>query len=419
MTMNRRQILAAASSIPLAGLVGTTSSASPATKSQSRVSTNLPDTESFLSDGSVYLNAGSVHPMSVGAKAAVDAYFASRFRTPESKGYRLDSRGPIAKFAKLVGVDTDEITYVQSTTTGEQMILKALGLPDQKAHIVTDTLHFFGSLPLYEEMAKQGTRVSWIKERDGRIHLEDMEKALKEGATLVSLSLVSTINGFEHDLRAVCDMAHAAGAYVYADIIHAAGCVPVDLHTSGVDFAACASYKWLMGDFGLGFLYVRKDVQKKLTRTNYGYYGMSMFEPHIYPFDEPGNTIADYAFQDNAAGHFALGTHSHAVIAQLNYSLDYILGVGVENIQAHAQNLIGYLKEELPKLGYTLFTPLEARTPMVTCLFENARQALSTKLKEAGIQTTVSKHRFRPSVSVFNTMDDIEKLLTALKSAQT
>ncbi|HKX55621.1 MAG TPA: aminotransferase class V-fold PLP-dependent enzyme, partial [Xanthomonadales bacterium] len=209
----------------------------------------------------------------------------------------------------------------------------------------------------------------------------------------------------------------AAGALVYADIIHAVGCVPVNLHASDVDFAAGASYKWLMGEFGLGFLYVRKDIQPQLKRSNYGYYGMSAFQPHIYPFDPPGETVADYTFQENANGQFALGTHAHTPIAILNQSLDYILGVGVENIQAHAQTLISRLKQELPERGYTLMTPLESTTPIVACALEDARTKLGPKLKEANIRISLSANRFRISTSVFNDMADIERLLEVLGTA--
>ena len=69
---------------------------------------------------------------------------------------------------------------------------------------------------------------------------------------LVAVSLVSMINGFQHDLKALCDIAHSRGALVYADIIQGAGAVPIDVHAWGVDFCACATYKWLMGDFGVG-----------------------------------------------------------------------------------------------------------------------------------------------------------------------
>jgi selenocysteine lyase/cysteine desulfurase len=241
-----------------------------------------------------------------------------------------------------------------------------------------------------------------------------MEKAITPGTKLVSLSLTSTINGFTHDLKAVCDIAHRAGALVYADVIHAVGSTPVDFHDSGVDFASGASYKWLMGEFGLGFLYVRKDVQPTLKRTNYGYYGLGSLQPHIYPFDPPGDSVADYAFQDNATGHFALGTHSHTVIAVLDHSLDYIHAVGVDNIQAHARTLTDRLKDELPERGFELMTPPECRAPIVTCVLENAWDKIGRKLKDANVVITVSRHRFRVTPSVFNDMDDIDRLLEVL-----
>jgi selenocysteine lyase/cysteine desulfurase len=293
-------------------------------------------------------------------------------------------------------------------------VLRALGIPESGGHIITDTLHFFGSFPLYEEMARRGMQVTWLRAQDGRIRLEDMKKALQRGAKLIALSLVSTFNGFQHDLKTVCELAHAQGALVYADIIHAAGCIPVDLHASGVDFAACASYKWLMGDFGLGFIYARKEHLSKLKRANYGYYGISEFKTHVYPLDAPGTSIADYAFQDNATGAFALGTHGESVMAQLNYSLDYLMRLGTENIQAHAQSLTARLKSELPKLGYTLLTPPEAKTPLVTCECSDARASLLPRLKQANIRLTVAANRFRVSVSVFNTSQDLDRLLATI-----
>jgi selenocysteine lyase/cysteine desulfurase len=297
------------------------------------------------------------------------------------------------------------------------MFLRSLGFPEPGAHIVTDTQHFFGSLPLYEEMARQGMNVTWVQERDGRIPLDEMRAAIVPGTRLVALSLVSTINGFQHDLKAVCDRAHEVGALVYADIIHAVGAVPVDLHASGVDLAAGAGYKWLMGEFGLGFLYVRKDVLPRLRRTNYGYYGMNKFQSHIYRYDPPGDSIVDYGFREDATGAFALGTHNHTAIATLGESLDYLLRVGVDNIQTHAQSLLAPLREELPKRGFEVITPAGSRTPLLTCAYENARQAISPRMDEAGISITVSRNSFRVTPSVFNDMADIDRFLAALGRA--
>jgi selenocysteine lyase/cysteine desulfurase len=412
MKVTRRGLIVAASAVSAAaGLPASAQKAVPVSFPKS-----LPDKVNFNQADVVYLDSGSQHPMSLGSRAAVDDYFNKRMQ-PGKPHKSLEDSDVSAKFAKLINADKDEIAFVQSTTAGEQMVLRGLGLPQNGAHVVSDTLHFFGSLPMYEELARQGCNVTWVRDKDGRIPLEDMKRAIRKDTKLVALSLVSTINGFEHDLKAVCDIAHANDALVYADIIHAAGCVPVDVKASGVDFAACASYKWLMGDFGLGFIYARKDVQNRLRRTEYGYEGISKFDSHIYPFDPPGSEIVDYAYADDAEGHFAHGTDAFAVMAQLDYSLDYIAAVGVPAIQAHAQKLTSHLKKELPRLGYTLMSPLESTTPLVACALENAREKLRDRMTAANVTITTSKNRFRLSPSVFNDESDIEKFLSALGRA--
>ncbi|WP_114106985.1 aminotransferase class V-fold PLP-dependent enzyme [Hyphomonas sp. CACIAM 19H1] len=412
--ITRRNWLAlSAATLAGAAACRSTADASPAA---AQPPSSLPDRSNFDLEG-VYLNAGSQHPISRPARASLEAYLQNRAHHAPGAGYELGSSAAVEKFARLVNADPDEITFVQSTTTGEQMIVRSLMLPAPGARVVTDTLHFFGSVPLYIELGKAGCDVAWVNHKDGRILLEDMDRAITPGTRLVALSLVSTVNGFQHDLKAICDLAHARGALVYADIIHAAGCVPVDLHASGVDFAACASYKWLMGDFGLGFLYVRRSAREALTRTQYGYYGVSSFTSHVYPFDPPGDEVASYAFPDTATGLFALGTYSHTAVALLNASLDYIASIGVETIQRHAAALTTRLKQGLLSQGYTLMTPEEAATPLVACAYENARARISPKLKEAGITTTVSANRFRPSVSVFNTAEDIDLFLAAIGPA--
>ena len=58
---------------------------------------------------------------------------------------------------------------------------------------------------------------------------------------------------------------------------------------AGVDFCACASYKWLMGDFGLGFFYVREDLlDRVMPRVQHGWRQIEDFEYHMLPHDAPG-----------------------------------------------------------------------------------------------------------------------------------
>jgi selenocysteine lyase/cysteine desulfurase len=417
MRITRRDAMLAVGGASLAPIAAA-AQAPKATTALRATTPQLPDKGSFVPSGLTYLDSGSQHPISLGAKAAVEAYLTNRTLDPKSAGYSRGDDQVREKFAKLINAtDKDEVAFVPSTMAGEQLVLRGLALPYTGGHIVTDTLHFFGSLPIYEELAKQGVEVTWLREKDGRISLSEMKQAIRKDTKLVALSSVSTINGFEHDLKKVCDIAHANGALVYADIIHGAGCVPMDVTASGVDFAACATYKWLMGDFGLGFIYARKEAQDRLRRTEFGYYGVRAFETHIYPFDPAGTTIADYTFHNSAEGRFAHGTYAHAVVAQLGYSLDYISAIGVPAIQAHAQTLTTHLKRELPRLGYTLMTPPETTTPIVTCVLENARETIGRRLAAANIRITIARNRFRITPSVFNDQADIERFLSVIGRA--
>lgn len=412
MKLTRRAILAEVLSLPLAVPAAAAAAQTAATTAPAAPAA-FPDRASFPETRLAYLDSGSTHPVSIGAKAAVEAYLAAR-GAPGTGSTSVDDERILGNFARLINAERGEVAYVQSTTTAEHMIVDALDLFDSDAHIVTDTLHFFGSFPLYEGLAQRGANVTWLRPRDGRIRLEDMERAITAQTKFVALSLVSTYNGFQHDLAEVCRLAHRHGALVYADIVHAAGCVPLDVKASGVDFAACSSYKWLMADFGLGFVYAKRESQARLKRKRYGYYGIASFQSHVYPFDPPGERVADFAMQDDADGIFATGTYSHAVGVHLDHSLQYLLRTGVDRINAHARTLTDRLKEELPRLGYSVITPAESTAPIVTCPMENAR-SLAPRLEAAGVRMTVARNRFRVTPSVFNDQDDIERLLRALR----
>lgn len=75
--------------------------------------------------------------------------------------------------------------------------------------------------------------------------------------------------------------------------------------------------------------------------------------------------------------------------------------------------LVERLKDELPRRGYPLLTPREARSPIVTVVAENAER-LAPTLREAQVDVTARWHRVRAGVSIFNDMDDVERLIAAL-----
>jgi selenocysteine lyase/cysteine desulfurase len=281
---------------------------------------------------------------------------------------------------------------------------------------VSDDLHFAGSQMMYTDMKKRGVEVTWIKIKDNRIPLEGLDRAIVKGKTrLVAVSAASFVNGFQHDLKRVCEIAHAKDVPVYADMIQAAGNTPLDVKDSGVDAACCASYKWLMSA-GTAFLYVRTSSQARMQPPFYHHsQATTLPTTHMYPFDAPAQEVVDtYVPKAGAAGMFSMGyTVNAATLAGLEYSLPYIANIGVRNIQAHARSLTDRLKAELPKRGYPLLTPVDCAAPIVTCSVRDAER-LAPVFTAANVRITTRWNHIRISTSVFNDMNDVERLLAVL-----
>ena len=363
----------------------------------------------------VHLDSAYMHPMSLGARSALDRYAEYRMSGPASESHDDGAvREAVHRlFATLIGASVDEVAFVPSTMAGENAVLSALGLSGGKTsggkgRVVTDALHFTGSLYLYERLAQQGLEVEVVPARDGCIDPRDLAAALERPTDLVALSLVSNYNGFRHDLDAICALAHARGALVYADIIQAAGAVPFDVKTSGVDFCACATYKWLMGDFGVGFLYARRDRLDRLDPTSFGYRQLS----EIVSQPEASPPVLWRARLD-ATGTFGMGTIANSAVAQLQHSLAYLLEIGVEALAAHRGALLSRLRDRLPSIGARILTPASAGAPILAFAPRNIH-AVPARLKRAGIFATVYDDRVRVAPTLFNDTDDIDALIDAL-----
>jgi selenocysteine lyase/cysteine desulfurase len=364
----------------------------------------------------VCLNNARWHPLSAGSKRAVTEYLDYKMRGvwhPPDEVSAIQRDVKLA-FAKLINAEVSELAYVNSTTAGESLFVSSLGVPGGGGNIVTDALHFEGSLYFYDALKKQGADVRVVPPVDWRIPLTELEKVIDKQTRLVALSAVSFINGFEPDLKAVCELAHAHGALVYVDAVQAAGAIPLDVRASGIDAMASASYKWLMGDMGIGFLYVRQDVIPRLKRTQFGYRQLAEFDYHVFPWDSPGTYPVTWKQMDNAAGFFEIGTYDNATIAALSYSLPLIQRLGVANIQSHAQALSAQLRKELPRLGYPCITPAESRGPISSFLVSDPKKTAAA-LKAANVDVSLSSGRMRVSPSIYNDDLDVQKLLAALQ----
>src|SRR5262249_44967206 len=157
----------------------------------------------------------------------------------------------------------------------------------------------------------------------------------------------------------------------------------------------------------------REDLLDGLPRPQYGFRQLSQMQYHVFPHDPPGDAVMDWTPSRSAGGHFEVGTVSNTTAACLTFSLDYILQLGMESIQAHPLPLLRKLQTELPRLGFEPMTPDGSTSPIATFAIADTRD-VAARLKRAGIDIAVYPHRIRVSPSVYNDQADIDKLLEAL-----
>jgi selenocysteine lyase/cysteine desulfurase len=404
-----------------AALVATRSGVSEPLTTDMPFESSLPVRNAFTTPQfEVCLNNARWHPLSIAARKATEEYLEYKSRGIWNQNGLTSPTSILVResFAKLINATSDEVAFVQSTTTGENLAVSALGLTQPgNFNIVTDALHFEGSLYLYSELKNRGIDVRIVKphitDEGWSIEKADIEKAVDKNTRLIAVSWVSMINGFTHDVGWLASLAHAHGARLFVDAVQAAGCMPIDVRTTGVDFLASASYKWLMGDFGLGFLYARSEILPTLHRTQWSYRQFSDMEYHAFPHDTPGPFPATFDQLHTAEGYFETGTYANSVLAALSHSLPWIQQLGVANIQQHAHRLNAILRKEMPRLGYECITPVDAQGAIISFAVKDDA-GTAAKLKRANVDVSLSSRRMRVSPSIYNNEADVRALMEAL-----
>jgi len=410
MTLGRREFLAGASALAVSArsALAAVQPARPGAIFPASVRADFPSASL-----DTYMNAAAMHPLGTFAARAIEQGIAYRLHGagPGRVDFGADKQQDLKKrYGQLIGATANEIAYTASTSDGENIVVMGMDLAKRGGNIVIDELHFTTSLYMYKELEKKGVELRIVKHRNWAIDVKDMDRAIDKNTRLVSLALVSNVNGFMHDAKAVSALAHARGAYVFADIIQAVGSVPVDVKALGIDFASAGTYKWLMGERGLGFLYVREDLQGTvLPTTRYGHRQVTNFNRAELTWEPlPG------------AAKYETGGIGVLLAACVSAGIDYVQGLGLDKIRAHARQLTDRLQRELPPLGYKPLTPQGNETPILA--FELKDAAATTKALQAGkIAATVigNENRLRLSVSVFNTHEDIDRVIEALGGRRT
>ena len=105
----------------------------------------------------------------------------------------------------------------------------------------------------------RGPQGLWKKFRPEELATPEAFAAFVDDNTrLVSVAWVSHQNGYHHNLVALAELAHAHGAYLYADAIQGIGMLTLDVKAVDIDFLTTGTYKWLLGGYGVAPFYVRE-----------------------------------------------------------------------------------------------------------------------------------------------------------------
>ena len=358
----------------------------------------------ILHTGRTFLNSAYITPSPRPVTAAGIAFLEAKAQRPMTVGELLGKAGIVrAQVARLLNATPEEIGFVFATTEGENLVANNVPMTAGD-NVVVDDLHYEGALVVYRELEKRrGITLRIVRHRDGDLTLADFARHVDDRTRLISVSLVSSINGLRHDARALADLAHAHGALLHLDAIQALGTFPVDVRAMDADFLCSGTYKGLLGGFGVAPFFIKRSLIDRVPTDRFGV------------FQVAGQT-ADYHFtlRSDARRH-DYATLPFAEIHQLGAGLAYLEQVGVARIESHLSGLTSRLRNGVQGQGFRLFTPAESRSAITAFYTTRPTAEIKAAFDAAKIDVTIREGHIRASVGLFNNAADIDQLLAVTK----
>lgn len=309
--------------------------------------------------------------------------------------------------ARLYGLSADEIGICSCSS--EAFNLAAMALQSRvgttPGEVVINDLDFpAGATPWLQSCSPLTARL-W-RNRDGALRCEDLVPLLGPQTRLVTVSLVSFFNGFRIDLPEVIDTVRKhSSALIAVDVTQALGRIPLDLR--GADLIVSSTHKWILGPHGGGLVGVPAHRAAEWTVPAGGWF-------HLHDAFGPGRF--DRAESKAGAASFSVGMPNYPAVYATRAALDYIVDVGVDNIDRACQPLVAHCLAELRKLPIELLTPPELSHIAGILAFRHAdAERVRQHLHSQRIHVMSAVGRLRIAIHGYNTLDDIDRLIRALR----
>lgn len=332
------------------------------------------------------------------------------------------------KVAKLIHAQSEEeIIFTKGTTDSINMLARSFGdaMVGEGDEIIVSQLEHHSNIVPWQMLCERKKAVLKVipLQEDLSLNIEAFKEILNEKTRLVSVAHVSNVLGVVNPIEDIIRLAHEKGVAVCVDGAQSVPHLAVDVQELDCDFLVFSAHK-MYGPTGLGILYGKKEWLDKLPPAEGG---GEMIE-HV-SFEKTTYNVLPYKFEagtPNYVGSYAFGK-----------VIDFVQEVGLEQIAEHEHKLAKYLEEQLalqpnvrvyaaglPKAGAVSFNVYREDEALihpfdVGVLLDRQGFAVRTghHCAEPLIDYLQVPGTVRASVAIYNTIEDIDAFVVALKKA--
>jgi selenocysteine lyase/cysteine desulfurase len=324
--------------------------------------------------------------------------------------------------ARLIGADPDEIALVENATRAWDMAFYSIPF-EPGDRILTSVSEYASNVISFLQVARKTGAVVEVVPNDesGQLSVEALRAMLDERVKLIAVSHIPTNGGLIQPAAEIGRVAREAGVLYLLDACQSVGQIPVDVREIGCDFLSATSRKYLRGPRGVGFLYVRRELVKRLEPVMLDLHAATWVAPDRYEVRPDARRFENW--ESYVAGRIGLGV-----------AVDYALAVGIEAGSARLRTLATLLRQRIAALpGARVHDLGRERGGIVTFTLDGlAAETVKAFLATRRINVTTSSAastRFdmeargleklvRASVHYYNTEDEIDAFVSALEELQ-
>jgi selenocysteine lyase/cysteine desulfurase len=358
-----------------------------------------------------YLNAASVGPLPERTRLALEAFNAKRTAPhllPDRDLFAVHAATRAAA-ARLLGAAPEEIALTPNTSTGLNVAAGALPLAPGDVILLSDR-EFPANVYPWLARRRNGVVVERAPVTSRGYPDEDylVERLADPRVRVLAVSLVQFSNGFRADLVRLGDACRANGARLVVDGIQGLGVSPLDVTVVPVDILSCGGQKWLLGPWGSGFCYVRRELIESLEPPVVGwmsYEGMDDFTNLL--------SYGDHLVGDARRFEVAsLATQDHLGLAT---SIGLLLELGVEVIAAYLRSLGEPVLAWARQRGVPIVSPTDdLHRSQIVCVAPPDAKEAHRRLRQAGVVCAFREGAIRLAPHCYNTMEEMEKVVEVL-----